>query len=118
MDELIVKPVQRYFVTFCAHFFRDQEVNGTLQVCVSLVIGVRVIGSLFVEADDLIRGLTERIDVLRSDQFGDLDVGAVHRSEGDCAVQHELHVGCAGCLFGCQGDLFGDIRCRDQLFRQ
>ena len=48
--------------------------------------------------------------------IGDFHVRAVQGAQGDCAVQHELHVAGAGSLLGGKADLLGQVAGRDQLF--
>ena len=50
--------------------------------------------------------------------LGNLDVGAVPCTDGECAVKRKLHVAGAGGFEAGGGDLFGDIGGRDDLFGQ
>ena len=65
--------------------------------------------------DDFLTGFAEDVDVVIAYQVVDLHVGSVHGSQGNGSVQHELHVSGSAGLFGCQGDLLGDIAGRDQF---
>lgn len=49
------------------------------------------------------------------DKIANLNVCTVFCSKRQGTVQHEFHVSGSGSLFGCQGDLLGDICCRDHL---
>lgn len=71
-----------------------------------------------IAADDRIAGVAEDIDVGVAYQLVDLHIGSVIRSQGDGSVQHEFHISRAAGFLGGQGDLFGDIAGRDQLFCQ
>ena len=48
----------------------------------------------------------------------DLDVGAVHRADGQRAVQRELHVAGARGLRARRGDLLGQLGRREDLLGQ
>lgn len=52
--------------------------------------------------------------VLLASLLSHLDVGSVHGTDGQAAIQHELHVASArGLSAGC-GDLLGEVGCRDR----
>ena len=66
---------------------------------------------------DLIYGVAEDILVLPAGLLGDLHIGAVQRTQGHGAVEHQLHVAGAGSLCAGSRDLLGNV-CRSyQLFR-
>ena len=48
----------------------------------------------------------------------DFHIGPVVRSQGNGAVEHELHVACAAGFLGGKGNLFGYIAGRYQLLSQ
>ena len=61
---------------------------------------------------DFVRLETEQEEVLDAHFFADLDVGAIHRADGERAVHLELHVAGAGRFLAGGGDLLGEIRGR------
>ena len=63
---------------------------------------------------DLLGGEAEDHDVLRADEFADLDVGAVERADGERAVEGELHVAGPRSLHARRRDLLGKVGGRDQ----
>ena len=68
-----------------------------------------VIAAVGVELLDLFGRGAKGVDVLVAHEFGDLDIGAVERAQGQSTVEHELHVGGAARLLGGQADLLGDV---------
>ena len=78
------------------HFFPGEEVDGAAQVGIPFVPVGRTVIALCVAVDNLFAALTEDVDIFLSNRLADLHVGAVHCSEGQRAVQHELHVSCSG----------------------
>ena len=67
-------------------------------------------------AELLPTGFFEDVDVVISDCFCDFDIGAIHSSECQCAIQHKFHISGSGCFLGGQGNLLGNITCRNHLF--
>ena len=67
---------------------------------------------------DVRRGQAEDEDVFETDRFADLDVGAVERADRERAVQRHFHVARAGCLHAGRGNLLGEIRRRNDGFRE
>ena len=61
--------------------------------------------------DNFLCGQTEDECILLAYLFYDLHVSAVHGSQGQGAVQHELHVTGTGCFLTCGRDLLRDICC-------
>ena len=72
----------------------------------------RVVAAVLLVVNDLVRRHTEDERIVLADFVHNLDVCAVHRTEGRCAVQHELHVRSAGRLLTCGRNLLRDICCR------
>ena len=63
---------------------------------------------------DLFDSQAEYHIVLAADQFVDLDIGAIQRSQCQSTVDHELHIAGAGSFLAGGADLFGYIRARCQ----
>src|SRR6266536_5301419 len=63
-----------------------------------------------VQLRDLHRGEAEEEKILRANFLADFDVRAVERSNGERAVEGELHVARAACFFSRSGNLLGQIR--------
>src|SRR5690606_16545825 len=66
---------------------------------------------------DLGRAVAEDEDVVFADVVVDLDVGAVHRADGERAVECQLHVARTGRFGAGGGDLLGQIRRRHDDLR-
>ena len=64
---------------------------------------------------DLIHGVTEDILVLPSGLLGDLHIGAVQRTQGHGAVEHQLHVAGAGGFRAGRGNLLGNVGGGDDM---
>ena len=62
----------------------------------------------------LLNGMAEDEDVLVAHFFGDFYVRTVQRTDGQRAVQRQLHVTGAGGLFTGRGNLLGNVRRRNQ----
>ena len=60
---------------------------------------------------------TEDEDVLGAHLLSHLDVGPIQGSDGEGAVQHELHVASAGGLSARGGDLLTEVRSWDDPLR-
>ena len=90
------------------------EVDNAAQVVVLLVEVARTV-ALGEQVGDFFDGEAEDEDVLVADFFLHFHVGAVKRTDGERAVEGELHVaGTRG--FGARGrNLFGEVRGRDDL---
>jgi len=90
------------------------HVDGGLQAGVGLVVlGRRV--AIFVELVDLVDGHAEEEEVLGADTLTDFDVRTVQRTDGEGAVEGELHVAGAGRLLAGLGDLLVEVGGWDEV---
>ena len=76
-----------------------------------------MITAVILVADHFVGGQTENKCVLLAHFLHNLHVRTVHRADGQRAVQHKLHVSCAGCLLAGRGNLLGHIRRRKDKLR-
>ena len=112
----MLKSFQMFFVAIFQHFLTCEEVDSAVQIRISFIpVTGTVIGSSIV-VDDLFTALTEDVDVVISDCFCDFDIGAIHSSECQCAIQHKFHISGSGCLLGSKTDLLGKVACRNHFF--
>ena len=109
----MVQSFKIFFVAKCQHLFAYNEVNTFFDAFVVVVDSFGAVISLLIMLDNFLTGFTEDIDVIFANQFADLNVSAIHSSQSNGTVQHELHVTCTTCLFGSQGDLLRNIACRE-----
>ena len=72
---------------------------------------------MLIVLDDHITLRAEHKNIVVSHQLVDLHICTVLGSQGDRTVEHELHIAGAAGFLRCQGDLLGNVTCRDQLFR-
>ena len=109
----MVQSFKIFFVAKCQHLFAYDEVNTFFD---AFVIFINISGAVvcfLIMFDNFLTGFTEDIDVIFANQFADFNVSAIHSSQSNSTVQHELHVTCTTCFFGSQGDLLGNIACRE-----
>ena len=93
-----------------------QEVDNALQtlvVCIELRRAVAAQPQLL----DLLRCQTEDIHVLLAHSVQHFNVRAVQSTNGQRAVDHQLHAARAACFLTCKRDLLTDIRRGDQNLR-
>ncbi len=90
------------------------HVECALDLGVGLVDGLGVVGGA--EGYDFFGLEAEDEAVVFAGFFGDFNIGAVEGADGEGAVEHQLHVAGAGGFHTCEGDLLGDVGCRDDLF--
>ena len=111
--QFVVQSFEIFFVAKCQHLFTYNEVNTFLDAFVIFINISGAVVSFLVMLDNFLTGFTEDIDVIFTNQFADLNISAIHSSQSNGTVQHELHVTCTTCLFGSQGDLLRNIACRE-----
>ena len=96
---------------------RGQGVENALEIGLG-VDGSRRIVALPPLGFDLIGGQSEDEDIVPAHMFEDLDIGAIQRTDGQRAIQGELHVAGAGGFHAGRRDLLREICGRDDHFRQ
>ena len=117
VDNVIMQAAQTLSVTRRHEAGVRDKVHEQLDTRPAIVCE-RVVGALGVEALNLLARRTKGVDVILAHQLGDLDVGAVERTEGHGAIEHELHVRGTACLLARQRDLLGDVSCGDEVLRR
>ena len=118
MDELVVQTAEVFGMASRQHLRAGQEIDRPTDVRVSLIPLLRDVVPRSVAVDNLIGGLAEDVDIVLADLLRDLDVRAVHRTERERAVQHELHVAGTGRLLRREADLLREVAGRNQLLRR
>src|SRR5665647_1318421 len=82
--------------------------SGSAYADPRLRLDVRVVAGGH-EVGDFGLGEPEEEEVVVADELADLDVRAVERADGECAVERELHVPGAGGLLAGERDLLGQV---------
>ena len=88
-----------------------------MNLFIAVIQGLRAVSSLGVQLDDLVAAFAEDADVLLSDQVVDFHIGSVHRTQGNGAVEHQLHIAGAAGFLGGKRNLLGNIAGGNQLLR-
>ena len=92
VDQLILQTSEIFLMPCGQHLRTGQEIHSAADVRITLIPLRSNLVPGFIAMDDLIRALTEDINILLSDLLADLDIRAVHCAKRQRAVKHKLHV--------------------------
>ena len=95
-NQFIVQASQIFSSASSHHFRTSEEFDGATDVGIALYPLCGVVIANRIAMDDLIGGLTKDINIFFAHLLADFHIGAVHRAQCQCAVQHELHVASTG----------------------
>ena len=115
VQDLFVESLQANFVADGKQFITYNKVYQFCNFRIGIVDVFGAICCICIQINDILWSLSENVDVFFSNQIANLNVCTVLGSKGQSTIQHEFHVSGSGSLFGSQGDLLGDICCRDHL---
>ena len=109
---------KQVFISDTEKFRADDKVYQSADLFIIDIVINCIIIHLAVMLDNLFTGFSEDVDIFIPYKLMDFYVGSIFCSHCHSPVQHEFHVTCSTCFFGCKRNLFRNITGRDQLFCQ
>ena len=116
-DQLVMQSLKTHRIAHAFHLTANNEIDQLVNQRHIVVIIPCLVALGLIELHDLFRFLSEDVDIVIANQLVNLDIRAILCSQRDGSIQHELHVAGSRCFLRSEGDLLGDVRCRNDLFR-